>query len=79
VNKKKKRLYELRQWAELIHEPILIEHVHLLQLLQIMYNKCVKKDPPVTATHVELLSTDNELGSRLMAVSHQPPSLLSTG
>jgi hypothetical protein len=30
-------------YASLIHEPVLIGHIHLLQILQIMYNKCVWK------------------------------------
>jgi hypothetical protein len=35
-------------WAQLIHEPVLIEHIHLLQILQIVYNKCVKNKLIVT-------------------------------
>jgi hypothetical protein len=30
-------------WAQLIHEPVLIKHKHLLQILQITCNKCVTK------------------------------------
>jgi hypothetical protein len=26
-----------------VHEPALIEHIHLLRILKIMYNECVKK------------------------------------
>jgi hypothetical protein len=36
-------------------------------------------NPLVTATHAELLPTDNQLGHRLAAISHQPHSLLFTG
>jgi hypothetical protein len=33
----------LRHWAQLIHKSVLIERIHLLRILQSMYNKCVKK------------------------------------
>jgi hypothetical protein len=26
-----------------MHEPVLTEHIYLLQILHIMYNKCVRK------------------------------------
>jgi hypothetical protein len=41
VNQRK--VYELRQWAQLVHEPIIIKHIHLLQILQFMYNKLWEK------------------------------------
>jgi hypothetical protein len=37
------KVYELRHCAQLIHEPVLIEYIHLLQILQIMYKKCVEE------------------------------------
>jgi hypothetical protein len=41
IPKWKKKGCELRHWEQLIHEALLIEHIHLLQILQIMYNKYV--------------------------------------
>jgi hypothetical protein len=37
------QVYELRHWTQHIHEPVLIEHIHLLQTQQIMYNDCTEK------------------------------------
>jgi hypothetical protein len=36
-----KKVYELRHWTQLIHEPVLIDHIYLSQIL---HNKCVKKN-----------------------------------
>jgi hypothetical protein len=43
VNKNKNEYMSYATGHKLIHEPVLIEHIHLLQILPVMYNKCGEK------------------------------------